>query len=214
MTDNSREWWEDPKEALKRFGKWKDPSMVLFNHLIRSIPEPRREWREGEDSDEEAWNQLREKEIESQIGLLLAWESRKNIVASEDRDYLETKLLQVLNQHKSEERARILSEQKEKEAPTHEEIILRLHKKSVSTYWIARQSDFPEETVITVIRRHEERNAYSPTSSFTDFLKSHGSERNPRRSTKSETNKFKLGKAAYFVLIALGIILLILITSS
>ena len=43
-SDESCEWWENFEEAKKRFGEWKEPTMVLYNHIIRSFPEPRKKW--------------------------------------------------------------------------------------------------------------------------------------------------------------------------
>ena len=37
-SDESCEWWENFEEAKKRFGEWKEPTMVLYNHMIRSFP--------------------------------------------------------------------------------------------------------------------------------------------------------------------------------
>ena len=80
MTDK-REWWEDPKEAVRIFGEWKEPEKVWKHHQIRNIQEPRREWWMGAPLAKNKWDKKREAEIRSQIELLTMWNKNKNTLA-------------------------------------------------------------------------------------------------------------------------------------
>ena len=121
-----------------------------------------------------------------------------------DRDYVETKLFEVLSKHRPEDMEKILAEGQEQESPTKEEVILELHNKSVSIHGIARRADFPEEMVAKIIERFEKKYAYSPTESLTNHLKM----------ARTFEDKPKSGKKYIFWLIALVIIVIVVATYS